>query len=80
MASGDPVQRGRNKVITNIVIIINAILHKFASAGLAMYSGIHQIILPTPSTRSTRGQRDGQDPVTPLARDRETSSAKISNS
>ena len=41
----------------------NDILPKVASAGLAIYSGLHSIILPTPSTSSTRGLRDGQDPV-----------------
>ena len=41
------------------------------------YSGLHQIILHSPSTPSTRGQRDGRDHVEPLARDGVTSSAKI---
>ena len=43
----------------------------------AVYSGLHQIILYSPSTPSTRGQRDGRDHVEPLARDGVTSSAKI---
>ena len=47
---------------------------KVASAGLAIYSGLHQIILHSPSTPSTRGQRDGRDHVEPLARDGVTSS------
>ena len=50
---------------------------KVASAGLVIYSGLHQIILHSPSTPSTRGQRDGRDHVEPLARDGVTSSAKI---
>ena len=50
---------------------------KVASAGLAIYSGLHSNILHTPYKPSTRGQRDGQDPVEPLARDGATSSAKI---
>ena len=56
------------------------ILHNVASAGLAIYSCLRRIILPTPSTPSTRGQRDGQDPVEPLARDGVTPSATFSNS
>ena len=40
----------------------------------------HSIILPTPSTPSTRGLRDGQDPAEPLARDGATSSPNTSNS
>ena len=50
---------------------------KVASAGLVIYSGLHQLILHSPSTPSTRGQRDGRDHVEPLARDGVTSSAKI---
>ena len=45
-------------------------------AGLVIYSGLHQIILHSPSTPSARGQRDGRDHVEPLARDGVTSSAK----
>ena len=50
---------------------------KVVSAGLVIYSGLHQIILHSPSTPSTRGQRDGRDHVEPLPRDGVTSSAKI---
>ena len=53
---------------------------KVVSAGLVIYSGLHQIILHSPSTPSTRGQRNGRDDVEPLARDGVTSSAKIENS
>ena len=49
----------------------------WTSAGLVIYSGLHQIILHSPSTPSTRGQRDGRDHVEPLPRDGVTSSAKI---
>ena len=58
----------------------NVILPKVVFASLFTYSGLHSIILSTPSTPSTRGLGDGQDPVEPLARDGATSSSTTSSS
>ena len=44
------------------------------------WCGLRPIILPTPSTHSTRARRHGQDPVRLLARDGATSSPNISRS
>ena len=56
---------------------ITLVTHKLLTVVAA---SLCSIILPTPSKPSTRGQRDGQDPVEPLARDGPTFSANISNS